>query len=81
MITSDVIWPATFAQAHWAANLNHFHPDTSAFFPGQMASGQWHGGVYGIPWFINAEGLYYRTDLIKTPPTTAKQVFTEAIAA
>jgi trehalose/maltose transport system substrate-binding protein len=81
VITSDVVWPATFAQARWAANLNQFHPDTSAFFPGQMASGEWNGGVYGIPWFINAEGLYYRTDLIKTPPTTAKQVFSDAAAA
>src|SRR5215472_1962983 len=81
VITSDVIWPTTFARPGWLANLKKFHPNTGAFFPGQMATGEYKGGVYAIPWFINAEGLYYRTDLIKTPPTTAAQLFRDAIAA
>jgi multiple sugar transport system substrate-binding protein len=81
VITSDVIWPTTFARPGWLANMKKFHPDTTAFFPGQMATGEYKGGIYAIPWFINAEGLYYRTDLIKTPPTTAAQLFTDAIAA
>src|SRR5215469_18190631 len=81
VITSDVIWPSTFARPGWLANMAKFHPDTSAFFPGQMATGQYKGGIYAIPWFINAEGLYYRTDLIKTPPTTPAQLVSEAQAA
>lgn len=81
VITSDVIWPTTFARPGWLANLKKFHPNTSAFFPGQMATGMYKGGIYAIPWFINAEGLYYRTDLIKTPPKTAAQFFSDAVAA
>jgi multiple sugar transport system substrate-binding protein len=81
VITSDVIWPVTFARPGWLANMSKFHPDTSAFFPGQMATGMYKGGIYAIPWFINAEGLYYRTDLIKTPPTTTAQLFKDAQAA
>jgi multiple sugar transport system substrate-binding protein len=81
VITSDVIWPAQFAQSGWLANLAKFHPDTGAYFSGQMATGQYKGGVYAIPWFINAEGLYYRTDLIKTPPTSAAALFSDAVAA
>jgi multiple sugar transport system substrate-binding protein len=81
VITSDVVWPSTFARPGWLANLAKFHPDTSAFFPGQMATGQYKGGVYAIPWFINAEGLYYRTDLIKSPPTTTAALFKDAMAA
>jgi multiple sugar transport system substrate-binding protein len=81
VITSDVVWPAQFAQSGWLANLSKFHPDTSAYFASQMATGQYKGGVYAIPWFINAEGLYYRTDLIKTPPTTAAALFSDAQAA
>lgn len=81
VITSDVVWPSTFARPGWLANLTKFHPDTGAFFPGQMATGQYKGGIYAIPWFINAEGLYYRTDLIKTPPTTTAQLFKDAAAA
>ena len=81
VITTDVIWPPQFARSGWLANLANFHPDTSAFFSGQMATGQYNGGTYAIPWFINAEGLYYRTDLIKTPPTTPQQLVADAQAA
>ena len=81
VITSDVIWPVTFARPGWLANMKKFHPDTSNFFPGQMATGLYKGGIYAIPWFINAEGLYYRTDLIKTPPTTTAELFRDATAA
>ncbi len=81
VITTDVIWPATFARPGWLLNLARFHPNTSAFFQSQMASGTYKGNAYAIPWFINAEGLYYRTDLIKTPPTTVAQLVTDAKAA
>jgi len=81
LITTDVTWPATFARSGWIANLNSFHPATSSFFPAQIATGEYNGGVYGIPWFINAEGVYYRTDLIKTPPTSPSQLVSEAQAA
>ena len=81
VITTDVTWPATFAKPHWLASLARFHPATTAFFPGQMASGEYGGQVDAIPWFINAEGLYYRTDLIKTPPSTPAQLVTDAKAA
>jgi len=81
VITTDVTWPATFARSGWIANLNSFHPATSSFFPAQAATGEYNGGVYGIPWFINAEGVYYRTDLIKTPPTTPSQLVSDAQAA
>ena len=81
VITTDVVWPATFARPGWIQDLSKFHPSTSAFFPGQMASGTYKGKVYAIPWFINAEGVYYRTDLIKTPPTTVAQLVSEAKSA
>jgi multiple sugar transport system substrate-binding protein len=81
VITSDVIWPAQFARSGWLANLSRFHPDTSAYFPAQMATGEYKGGIYAIPWFINAEGLYYRTDLVKTPPRTVGQLVSDARAA
>jgi multiple sugar transport system substrate-binding protein len=81
VITTDVVWPATFARPGWIENLSKFHPDASEFFPGQFASGQYKGQPYAIPWFINAEGLYYRTDLVKTPPTTISALVADAKAA
>jgi multiple sugar transport system substrate-binding protein len=78
VVYTDVTWPSTFAQSGWIANLNSFHPSKSEFFPGQWETTQYKGGTYAIPWFINAEGLYYRTDLIKTPPTSMSQLVSDA---
>jgi multiple sugar transport system substrate-binding protein len=81
VITTDVTWPATFARSGWLDNLSSLHPGTSAFFSGQVATGQYNGGTYAMPWFINAEGLYYRTDLVKAPPTTIAQLVSDARTA
>ncbi|HEX6445512.1 MAG TPA: ABC transporter substrate-binding protein [Streptosporangiales bacterium] len=81
VITSDVIWPATFAKAGWLAPLDSFHPDTSRFFSGQVQSVRYKGKTYGVPWFINAEGVYYRTDLVPSPPKTPQQLVSDAKAA
>ena len=43
-----------------------------------MATGEYNGSVYAIPWFINAEGIYYNTSIIKTPPTTEAQLVSDA---
>lgn len=81
IVYTDVTWPAAFAKAGWIANLNSFHPSASNYFAGQWATGQVNGGTYAIPWFINAEGVYYRTDLIKTPPTSVSQLVSDAQSA
>lgn len=81
VITSDVIWPATFAAAGWLEPLDSYKPDMSRFFKGQVKASQLDGKTYAIPWFINAEGLYYRTDLIPTPPTTPEELVSMAEAA
>jgi multiple sugar transport system substrate-binding protein len=75
---SDVTYPAKFAQAGWVLNLTKLHPDLSQFFPTEVAAGTFNGAPYAVPWFDNPEGLYYRTDLIKTPPTSPAQVVSDA---
>jgi multiple sugar transport system substrate-binding protein len=81
VIISDVTWTAEFAKAGWVDNLSSFHPNMSQFFPAQVTTANYNGAPYAIPWFSNAEGLYYRTDLIKTPPTTTAQLISDAKAA
>jgi multiple sugar transport system substrate-binding protein len=75
---SDVTYPAKFAQAGWILPLTQFKPDMSAYFAHEVAAGTYNGTVYAMPWFDNPEGLFYRTDLIKTPPTSPAQVVTDA---
>ncbi|MGH2717412.1 MAG: ABC transporter substrate-binding protein, partial [Actinomycetota bacterium] len=71
---SDVTYPAKFAQAGWLLPLDSFNPDMSQYFPVDAAAGTFNNKTYAIPWFANPEGLFYRTDLIPTPPTTPAQV-------
>lgn len=78
---SDVTYPAKFAQAGWVKSLSSFNPNTSRYFSTEMAAGTYHGTPYAIPWFDNPEGLFYRTDLIKTPPKSPNQVISDAKAA
>ncbi len=78
---SDVTYPAKFAQAGWVLPLTQFNPNTSQFFAHEVAAGTYNGTVYAMPWFDNPEGLFYRTDLIKTPPTSPAQVVSDAEAA
>jgi multiple sugar transport system substrate-binding protein len=78
---SDVTYPAKFAQAGWILPLTKFNPDMSQYFALGAAAGTFKGTPYAIPWFDNPEGLFYRTDLIKTPPTSPAQVVSDAQAA
>jgi multiple sugar transport system substrate-binding protein len=81
VLESDVTYPAKFAQAGWILNLSKFSPNTSQFFPTEMAAAEYKSQPYAIPWFDNPEGLFYRTDLIPTPPTSPAQVVSDAQAA
>jgi trehalose/maltose transport system substrate-binding protein len=78
---SDVTYPAKFAQAGWVLPLTQFKPDTGQFFQTEVAAGTFNGTLYAMPWFDNPEGLFYRTDLVKTPPTSPAEVVSDAEAA
>jgi len=75
---SDVTYPAKFAQAGWVAPLTQFNVDKSQFFGAGIAAGTFNNTLYAVPWFQNPEGLFYRKDLVKTPPTSPAQVVTDA---
>ena len=81
VVESDVTYPAKFAQAGWILPLNSLGINTSQFFPTEMAAAEYNGKAYAAPWFDNPEGLFYRTDLIPTPPTSPAQVVSDAQAA
>jgi multiple sugar transport system substrate-binding protein len=81
VLESDVTYPAKFAQAGWISSLDSFKPETGKFFPTQVASGQFEGHTYAIPWFDNPEGLFYRADLVPTPPKSPEEVVSDAKAA
>jgi len=81
VLESDVTYPAKFALAGWIKALTSVHPNMGQFFATEVAAGSYKGVPYAVPWFDNPEGLFYRTDLIKTPPTSPAQVVSDAEAA
>lgn len=81
VIISDVAFVAKYAQAGWLLPLDQFSPNTSDFFPAQVKTTQFNGHTYGMPWFSNAEGLYYRKDLVPTPPKSLAELVSDAKAA
>ncbi len=64
----DVVWTPEFAAAGWIASLDGFQPAAGDFFPQAIAASRWRGVLYALPWFLDAGTLYWRTDLMRTPP-------------
>nr|WP_249777738.1 ABC transporter substrate-binding protein [Paenalkalicoccus suaedae] len=71
---ADVIWPAEFAQAGYVYELDRFIErdgiDMSEYFEGTVDSGTFDGRLWAMPKFTDAGLLYYRSDIVDTPPAT-----------
>jgi multiple sugar transport system substrate-binding protein len=76
----DVDWTAEFATAKWLkpvpANLASQVKSQDLAGPVQTAS--WQGRLWAIPINSNTELLWYRKDLVPTPPKTWTQMIAEA---
>jgi len=44
--------------------------DQRDYFPGIWATNVVDGGLYGIPWYVDTRLLFYRKDIVGTPPKT-----------
>ncbi|WP_404454720.1 ABC transporter substrate-binding protein [Virgibacillus necropolis] len=79
---ADVIWPAEFAQADYALELDRFiekdNIDMSAYFEGAVASGKFNGKQWAMPKFTDAGMLYYRSDIVEEPPETWDELIEQA---
>jgi trehalose/maltose transport system substrate-binding protein len=78
----DVTWEAEFAEAGWilpwtGANKQQAEVGTLKV---PLETATWHGKLYAVPYNSNTQLLWYRSDLVKTPPTTWTQMINDAIA-
>jgi multiple sugar transport system substrate-binding protein len=81
ILAMDVDWTAEFATAKW------IRPWTGAnaaavkqgVLPGPLQTATWDGKLYAAPINSNTELLWYRKDLVPTPPTTWTQMIDDAI--
>jgi multiple sugar transport system substrate-binding protein len=76
----DVTWEAEFAEAGWIL------PWTGTFkqqaengtLKAPLETATWKGKLYAVPYNSNTQLLWYRSDLVKTPPTTWDQMISDA---
>ncbi len=78
----DVTWEPEFATAGW------IRPWTGAAkaaairgtLKGPLQTAMWRGQLVAVPYNSNTQLLWYRSDLVKTPPKTWAQMFADAQA-
>ena len=76
----DVTWEAEFAEAGWilpwTGNFKQQAEAGTLKVPLQTAT--WKGKLYAVPANSNTQLLWYRDDLVKTPPKTWDQMISQA---
>jgi trehalose/maltose transport system substrate-binding protein len=76
----DVTWEAEFAEAGWilpwtGASRQQAEAGT---LKGPLQTAIWHGKLYAVPYNSNTQLLWYRSDLVKTPPKTWAEMFADS---
>ncbi|MDQ2885747.1 MAG: ABC transporter substrate-binding protein [Chloroflexota bacterium] len=79
----DIIWPPEFGANGWTVALDDKWPasDRANYLPGPLQGCTYNGKLWAAPTRTDAGLIYYRTDIIKTPPTTWDDLNTMAKAA
>jgi multiple sugar transport system substrate-binding protein len=72
LINMDTIWTPEFAEAGWLRELKGAEKADALddVLEGPADSVEWEGKIFGVPLNTNAQLLWYRKDLVKTPPET-----------
>jgi multiple sugar transport system substrate-binding protein len=78
VVTVDVIWTAEFAAKGWVVPLTGSRAiDTSGLLPATVKAATYHNSLYAAPYASDGGLLYYRTDLVSSPPTTWDQLISD----
>jgi len=83
VMSVDVIWTAEFAAKGWLQPLTGpLAPDTSKLLPATVKAATYNNILYAVPTTSDGGLLYYRKDLVPTPPKTVAELNADcAIAA
>ena len=79
VIDMDVVWTAEFASNGWIIPLPGNKFRLAGFFPRAVSTAMYHGQLYAVPDYTNADLLYYRKDILAKakvdgPPKTWAQL-------
>jgi multiple sugar transport system substrate-binding protein len=80
IIGMDVTWTPEFSQAGWIRQWTGANKAavSTGVLAGPIATATWKGKLYGAPDNSNTQLLWYRKDLVPTPPTNWAQMIQEA---
>jgi len=83
MVSMDVPFVPEFAAAGWTIPVDDVVAggEREKFFKGTLDGATYEGKLYGIPWFNNGPGLYYRKDLFAKAGLQPPKTYDELIAA
>jgi multiple sugar transport system substrate-binding protein len=78
VIDMDVVWTAEFASNGWIIPLNTSMVAPREFLQPAVETAMYNGRLWAMPYYSNADLLYYRTDILKAahkkPPKTLAQL-------
>ena len=79
----DIIWPPEFGANGWTVPLNDKWPtsDQANYLAGPIQGCTYNGKLWAAPIFTDVGVIYYRTDIIKTPPHSWDDMKTMAQAS
>jgi multiple sugar transport system substrate-binding protein len=78
VIDMDVVWTAQFASSGWIIPLDGY--PTGGFLKPSVETAAYEGRPYAVPYYANADLLYYRADIVRTPPKTWADLARDAMA-
>jgi len=82
VVNVDVVWTAEFAAKGWLEPLKgQFNLDTSKLLPATVKTGTYNNALYAAPETSDGGLLYYRKDLVKTPPATWDEMMSDCSIA
>lgn len=76
----DIIWPPEFGANGWTVPLDNYWPksDQANYLPGPLQGCTYNGKLWAAPIYTDVGIIYYRTDLIPTPPNSWEELTTMA---
>ncbi len=86
IVSMDVPYVPEFAAAGWTIPVDEVVPmsERSKFFAGTLTGATYEGKLFGVPWYNNGPGLWYRKDLLDAkgfkPPKTYDELLMQAQA-
>jgi multiple sugar transport system substrate-binding protein len=81
ILAMDVDWTAEFATAKWIRPWTGANKAavSKGVLPGPLQTATWKGQLYAAPINSNTELLWYRKDLVPTPPKTWTEMINDSI--